>query len=92
MTIICKTFRKYALQETCLASKDGLPFDILKKKLMARLERLGIRVLKTYEEVIVICSLFVSLLFYIRATNTVCSLFMSKVQFFFKPIHNEASL
>nr|UZH23306.1 lycopene epsilon-cyclase [Citrus sinensis] len=37
-------------EETCLASKDGLPFDILKKKLMARLERLGIQVLKTYEE------------------------------------------
>ncbi|KAI9191968.1 hypothetical protein LWI28_016196 [Acer negundo] len=37
-------------EETCLASKDGIPFDVLKKKLMARLEKMGIRVLKTYEE------------------------------------------
>lgn len=81
-TIICKIFRKYALQETCLASKDGLPFDILKKKLMARLERLGIQVLKTYEEVVIICSLFVSLLLHIRTTTIVCSVFMSKVHSF----------
>lgn len=40
------------LQETCLASKDVMPFDLLKKKLMLRLDTLGIRVLKTYEEVI----------------------------------------
>uniref|UniRef100_A0A1J3FTY1 Lycopene epsilon cyclase, chloroplastic n=1 Tax=Noccaea caerulescens TaxID=107243 RepID=A0A1J3FTY1_NOCCA len=37
-------------EETCLASKDVMPFDLLKKKLMLRLDTLGIRVLKTYEE------------------------------------------
>ncbi|CAN7114871.1 unnamed protein product [Brassica rapa subsp. narinosa] len=37
-------------EETCLASKDVMPFDLLKKKLMLRLETLGIRILKTYEE------------------------------------------
>ena len=40
-----------SLQETCLASKDVMPFDLLKKKLLLRLETLGIRILKTYEEV-----------------------------------------
>lgn len=40
-----------SLQETCLASKDVMPFDLLKKKLMLRLDTLGIRILKTYEEV-----------------------------------------
>ena len=39
------------MQETCLASKDVMPFDLLKKKLLLRLETLGIRILKTYEEV-----------------------------------------
>ena len=39
------------LQETCLASKDAMPFDLLKKKLFARLNTLGIRIVKTYEEV-----------------------------------------
>ncbi|KAJ4868087.1 hypothetical protein Rs2_50367 [Raphanus sativus] len=37
-------------EETCLASKDVMPFDLLKKKLMLRLDTLGIRILKTYEE------------------------------------------
>ncbi|KAF5748462.1 lycopene epsilon cyclase chloroplastic [Tripterygium wilfordii] len=37
-------------EETCLASKDAMPFDLLKKKLMSRLATMGIRVLKTYEE------------------------------------------
>ncbi|KAG6769951.1 hypothetical protein POTOM_025618 [Populus tomentosa] len=37
-------------EETCLASKDAMPFDLLKKKLLSRLEAMGIRVLKTYEE------------------------------------------
>ncbi|KAK8644982.1 hypothetical protein V6N13_118839 [Hibiscus sabdariffa] len=37
-------------EETCLASKDAMPFDLLKKKLMFRLETMGIRILKVYEE------------------------------------------
>ncbi|CAN8301625.1 unnamed protein product [Cochlearia groenlandica] len=37
-------------EETCLASKDAMPFGLLKKKLMLRLDTLGIRILKTYEE------------------------------------------
>ncbi|KAJ4768324.1 Lycopene epsilon cyclase [Rhynchospora pubera] len=37
-------------EETCLASKDAMPFDLLKKKLMSRLDSMGIRVLKVYEE------------------------------------------
>ncbi|EHA8589633.1 putative Lycopene epsilon cyclase, chloroplastic [Cocos nucifera] len=37
-------------EETCLASKDAMPFDLLKKKLMTRLEAMGVRVLKVYEE------------------------------------------
>ncbi|KAJ9167979.1 hypothetical protein P3X46_019564 [Hevea brasiliensis] len=37
-------------EETCLASKDAMPFDLLKRKLMSRLETMGIRILKTYEE------------------------------------------
>ncbi|KAM7260456.1 hypothetical protein ACFE04_016197 [Oxalis oulophora] len=41
---------KIFFEETCLASKDAMPFDLLKKKLMLRLQTLGIRVLKTYEE------------------------------------------
>lgn len=46
-------FFKVLLQETCLASKDAMPFDLLKKKLMSRLETMGVRVIKTYEEVII---------------------------------------
>lgn len=46
----CDTNRD-ALQETCLASKDAMPFDVLKEKLMLRLEALGVRITKTYEEV-----------------------------------------
>lgn len=37
-------------EETCLASKDAMPFDLLKRKLMSRLDTMGIRVIKTYEE------------------------------------------
>ncbi|KAF3324532.1 lycopene epsilon cyclase [Carex littledalei] len=37
-------------EETCLASRDAMPFDLLKKKLMSRLDSMGIRVLKVYEE------------------------------------------
>jgi len=34
-----------------LASKDAMPFDLLKKKLLSRLNTMGIKVTKTYEEV-----------------------------------------
>lgn len=37
-------------EETCLASKDAMPFDLLKKKLLSRLKTMGIRIIKTYEE------------------------------------------
>ncbi|CAK9177128.1 unnamed protein product [Ilex paraguariensis] len=37
-------------EETCLASMDAMPFDLLKKKLMSRLETMGVRIMKTYEE------------------------------------------
>ncbi|GAB2267733.1 Lycopene epsilon cyclase, chloroplastic [Dionaea muscipula] len=37
-------------EETCLASKDAMPFKLLKTKLMSRLETMGVRVIKTYEE------------------------------------------
>ncbi|KAJ6794723.1 lycopene epsilon cyclase, chloroplastic [Iris pallida] len=37
-------------EETCLASREAMPFDLLKKKLMSRLEAMGVRVLKVYEE------------------------------------------
>ncbi|GAB4837985.1 Lycopene epsilon cyclase, chloroplastic, variant 2 [Ancistrocladus abbreviatus] len=37
-------------EETCLASKDAMPFEVLKKKLMSRLETMGVQVVKTYEE------------------------------------------
>nr|GMC96176.1 lycopene epsilon cyclase, chloroplastic [Ipomoea batatas]GME02444.1 lycopene epsilon cyclase, chloroplastic [Ipomoea batatas] len=37
-------------EETCLASKEAMPFDLLKKKLMVRLETMGIRIKKIYEE------------------------------------------
>ncbi|XP_071911140.1 lycopene epsilon cyclase, chloroplastic-like isoform X1 [Coffea arabica] len=37
-------------EETCLASKDAMPFELLKKKLMSRLDTLGVRIIKTYEE------------------------------------------
>lgn len=46
-----KLFREVNLQETCLASKDAMPFDLLKKKLLSRLKTMGIRIIKTYEEV-----------------------------------------
>ncbi|WOK98100.1 lycopene epsilon cyclase, chloroplastic isoform X1 [Canna indica] len=38
------------LQETCLASRNAMPFDLLKRKLMSRLETMGVKVLKIYEE------------------------------------------
>ncbi|OMO91700.1 Lycopene cyclase-type, FAD-binding protein [Corchorus olitorius] len=44
------TSTRVFFEETCLASKDAMPFDLLKKKLMSRLETLGIRILKVYEE------------------------------------------
>nr|AFG19395.1 lycopene epsilon cyclase [Narcissus tazetta subsp. chinensis] len=37
-------------EETCLASRDAMPFDLLKKGLMSRLEAMGVRILKIYEE------------------------------------------
>ncbi|RYR67527.1 hypothetical protein Ahy_A03g013931 isoform A [Arachis hypogaea] len=37
-------------EETCLASKDAMPFELLKKKLFSRLNTMGIRITKTYEE------------------------------------------
>ncbi|ONK76563.1 uncharacterized protein A4U43_C03F29620 [Asparagus officinalis] len=37
-------------EETCLASRHAMPFDLLKKKLMSRLKAMGVRVLKVYEE------------------------------------------
>ncbi|XP_010536870.1 PREDICTED: lycopene epsilon cyclase, chloroplastic [Tarenaya hassleriana] len=37
-------------EETCLASKEVMPFDLLKQKLMIRLETMGVRILKIYEE------------------------------------------
>nr|KYP62251.1 hypothetical protein KK1_016778 [Cajanus cajan] len=37
-------------EETCLASKDAMPFDLLKKKLFSRLNTMGIRIAKIYEE------------------------------------------
>ncbi|XP_022751742.1 lycopene epsilon cyclase, chloroplastic isoform X1 [Durio zibethinus] len=37
-------------EETCLASKDAMPFDLLKKKLVSRLETMGIQISKVYEE------------------------------------------
>ncbi|KAL9256603.1 Lycopene epsilon cyclase, chloroplastic-like protein [Drosera capensis] len=37
-------------EETCLASKDAMPFELLKTKLLSRLETMGVRVIKTYEE------------------------------------------
>ncbi|EPS63769.1 hypothetical protein M569_11014, partial [Genlisea aurea] len=37
-------------EETCLASRDAVPFDLLKKKLMLRLETIGVRIIRTYEE------------------------------------------
>lgn len=41
-----------AWQETCLASKDAMPFELLKKKLMSRLDTMGVRIIQTYEEVL----------------------------------------
>nr|ABN09120.1 NAD-binding site [Medicago truncatula] len=41
---------KVFFEETCLASKDAMPFDLLKKKLLSRLKTMGIKVTKTYEE------------------------------------------
>ncbi|GFP87579.1 lycopene epsilon cyclase chloroplastic [Phtheirospermum japonicum] len=37
-------------EETCLASKDAMPSELLKCKLMSRLETIGIRIIRTYEE------------------------------------------
>ncbi|KAJ8766691.1 hypothetical protein K2173_004515 [Erythroxylum novogranatense] len=35
---------------SCLASKDAMAFDLLKRKLMSRLETMGVKLLKIYEE------------------------------------------
>ncbi|KAI3943214.1 hypothetical protein MKX01_027512 [Papaver californicum] len=37
-------------EETCLASQNAVPFDQLKKKLMARLDKMGIKIAKVHEE------------------------------------------
>ncbi|CAH9101855.1 unnamed protein product [Cuscuta epithymum] len=37
-------------EETCLASKEAMPLEFLKKKLLLRLETMGVRIKKTYEE------------------------------------------
>ncbi|KAL5999165.1 Lycopene epsilon cyclase, chloroplastic [Asimina triloba] len=37
-------------EETCLASRNAMPFDLLKRKLMSRLDSMGVQILKTYEE------------------------------------------
>ncbi|VFQ68128.1 unnamed protein product [Cuscuta campestris] len=37
-------------EETCLASKEAMPFELLKKKLLLRLETMGVRIKKIYEE------------------------------------------
>lgn len=47
---MCKIFGENELQETCLASKEAMPFGLLKKKLFSRLQTMGIRIIKTYEE------------------------------------------
>ncbi|XP_076957155.1 lycopene epsilon cyclase, chloroplastic-like [Bidens hawaiensis] len=41
---------KVFFEETCLASKEAMPFELLKTKLMSRLKTMGIRITKTYEE------------------------------------------
>ncbi|XP_008246122.1 PREDICTED: lycopene epsilon cyclase, chloroplastic-like, partial [Prunus mume] len=41
---------RFFFEETCLASKEAMPFDLLKKKLLSRLKTMGIRIIKTYEE------------------------------------------
>ncbi|XP_020588363.1 lycopene epsilon cyclase, chloroplastic [Phalaenopsis equestris] len=37
-------------EETCLASRNAMPFDLLRSKLMSRLDAMGVRILKIYEE------------------------------------------
>ncbi|KAG2712850.1 hypothetical protein I3843_04G136400 [Carya illinoinensis] len=37
-------------EETCLASKNAMPFGLLKEKLWSRLQTMGIQITKTYEE------------------------------------------
>ncbi|XP_052165418.1 lycopene epsilon cyclase, chloroplastic [Oryza glaberrima] len=37
-------------EETCLASKEAMPFDLLKKRLMSRLDAMGVHIRKVYEE------------------------------------------
>nr|AAM45382.1 epsilon cyclase [Tagetes erecta] len=46
---------KVFFEETCLASKEAMPFELLKTKLMSRLKTMGIRITKTYEEYLVAC-------------------------------------
>lgn len=49
--IMSKYLAKLFFQETCLASKEAMPFDLLKKKLLSRLKTMGIQIIKAYEEV-----------------------------------------
>lgn len=37
-------------EETCLAARNAMPFDLLKQKLMSRLDSMGVRIIKIYEE------------------------------------------
>nr|D9IL24.1 RecName: Full=Lycopene epsilon cyclase, chloroplastic; Short=OgLCY-E; Flags: Precursor [Oncidium hybrid cultivar]ADJ67815.1 lycopene zeta-cyclase [Oncidium hybrid cultivar] len=37
-------------EETCLASRNAMPFDRLRSKLMSRLKAMGVSILKIYEE------------------------------------------
>ncbi|KAL4563806.1 hypothetical protein LXL04_027852 [Taraxacum kok-saghyz] len=41
---------KIFFEETCLASKEAMPFNLLKTKLMSRLKTLGVKIIRTYEE------------------------------------------
>ncbi|KAL7593496.1 lycopene epsilon cyclase, chloroplastic [Lactuca sativa] len=41
---------KIFFEETCLASREAMPFNLLKSKLMSRLKAMGIRITRTYEE------------------------------------------
>lgn len=43
---------KIFFEETCLASREAMPFNLLKSKLMSRLKAMGIRITRTYEEVL----------------------------------------
>lgn len=38
-------------QETCLAARPAMPFEVLKERLHTRLEKMGIKVTRQFEEV-----------------------------------------